>query len=111
MPRGGDFIQRHFVPGGTKIAACAWGIQRNKIYGDDVEVFRPERWLDAHAEKVQEMQKVLDLIFGYGRWGCLGKSIAYIELNKIFVEVKTDSTRCGCTEHVGLMRYVAPTTF
>ena len=27
------------------------------------------------------------LIFGYGRFGCLGKSVAFIELNKVFVEL------------------------
>jgi hypothetical protein len=33
------------------------------------------------------MEQCLDLIFGYGRWGCLGKNVAWIELNKVFVEV------------------------
>jgi hypothetical protein len=31
--------------------------------------------------------KVVDLIFGYGRWQCLGKSLAIMEMYKVFVEV------------------------
>ena len=29
----------------------------------------------------------MELIFGYGRFHCLGKNVAMIELNKFFVEV------------------------
>ncbi|KAF2007088.1 cytochrome P450 [Amniculicola lignicola CBS 123094] len=87
VPPGGDTINGQFVPGGTRIAHCTWGIQRNEIYGEDVEVFRPERWIEVDAERLLRMEQTLDLIFGHGRWGCLGKTVAYIELNKIFVEL------------------------
>ena len=88
VPKNGDVIEGRFVPGGTKIAVAGWAMQRAKnVYGQDADVFRPERWLEVDAEKVREMTKVLDLIFGYGRFGCLGRSIAFIELNKVFVEV------------------------
>ncbi|MCJ1362717.1 hypothetical protein MMC16_001823 [Acarospora aff. strigata] len=88
VPKNGDVIEGRFVPGGTKIAVAGWAMQRAKnVYGQDADVFRPERWLEVDAEKVREMTKVLDLIFGYGRFGCLGRSIAFIELNKVFVEL------------------------
>jgi hypothetical protein len=29
----------------------------------------------------------MKLIFGYGRLECLGKNVAFMELNKVFVEV------------------------
>jgi hypothetical protein len=90
VPRQGDVIEGRFVRGGTKIAVCGWYM--GKVYGDDAEMFRPERWLDADARQVREMQKVLDLIFGYGRFGCLGKPVAFIELNKVFVEVNPSLT-------------------
>lgn len=89
VPPGGDTLNGQYVPGGTEIATNAYYLQRNaKIYGEDVEVFRPERWLEADAAKRQEMERTVDLVFGYGRWGCLGKQVAFIELNKTFVEVR-----------------------
>jgi cytochrome P450 len=33
------------------------------------------------------MERNNELIFGYGRFQCLGKNVAFIELNKIFVEL------------------------
>ena len=33
------------------------------------------------------MERNNDLIFGHGKYSCLGKSVAVIELNKIFVEL------------------------
>lgn len=34
------------------------------------------------------MERVTELVFGYGRWGSAGKSVAFTELNKVFVEVR-----------------------
>ena len=33
------------------------------------------------------MERNNELIFGYGRFQCLGKNVAFIELDKIFVEL------------------------
>jgi len=90
VPPGGDTFNDIFLPEGTKIGYCAWGIFRNKeIFGEDVNVFRPERWLEDFnpVEKIRERELTLELIFGYGRWQCLGKNVAMIELNKVFVEL------------------------
>lgn len=88
VPPGGDTFNGLFIPEGTKIGYCAWGVFRNKdIWGEDSHVFRPERWLDSPADKLHEMEATLELIFGYGRWQCLGRNVALIELNKVFVEV------------------------
>ncbi|KAH7139474.1 cytochrome P450 [Dendryphion nanum] len=87
VPKGGDTIEGKFVPEGTRIGHSTWAVQRDPIYGEDGEVFRPERWTEASEERHLRMEQTLELIFGYGRWGCLGKSVAYIELNKIFVEL------------------------
>ncbi|ORY14838.1 cytochrome P450 [Clohesyomyces aquaticus] len=90
VPPGGDTIDGQYIPEGTRIGHNTWAVQRDPIYGEDVEVFRPERWIEANGEKVLRMEQNLDLVFGYGRWGCLGKTVAYIELNKIFVELLTN---------------------
>jgi cytochrome P450 len=33
------------------------------------------------------MEKTVKLVFGYGKYQCLGQNIAWIELNKIFFEL------------------------
>jgi cytochrome P450 len=88
VPPGGDIINNQFVPGGTKIGFGAYGIFRDKRrWGQDVDTFRPERWLEALPEELKEMEATLELVFGNGKYQCLGKNLAMMELNKIFVEV------------------------
>jgi cytochrome P450 len=96
VPKGGDTLNGIFVPGGTEIGYCAWGVQRNKeIFGRDAELFRPERWLEAGEENLRVMNATVELVFNYGKWQCPGKSVAVIELNKIFVEVCILELPCG----------------
>ena len=88
VPPEGDHWKGAFIPGGTRIGSCAWGIfRREDIWGDDSAEFRPERWLEREPEELKSMESALDLIFSYGRWQCLGRPVALIELNKIFVQV------------------------
>jgi cytochrome P450 len=88
-PREGDTLDDGtFIPGGTRIGISTWATHRNKAtFGEDAEVFRPERWLEATGDHLQRMERTLEVLFGSGRYGCLGKSVAFIELNKFFVEV------------------------
>ncbi|KIW94459.1 uncharacterized protein Z519_04435 [Cladophialophora bantiana CBS 173.52] len=71
-------------------------IHRNpKLFAPDPDSFRPERWIlaceshghESSAEKLKEMERNNDLVFGYGKYQCLGKPIAFMELNKVFVEL------------------------
>lgn len=97
VPAGGVDIDvdgvKKFAPGGTQIGWNSWGMMRDaKTFGPDVEVFRPERWLavdssQAEKDRVTKMTDVVGLAFGYGRFGCLGRGIATMELNKAIVEV------------------------
>ena len=88
VPPGGDTIDDKHVPAGTLVAPNFWATGRNKaVFGADADVFRPGRWLEAGGEERTEMRRVAELVFGYGRWGCAGKMIAFLELNKVFVEV------------------------
>ncbi|KAJ9142909.1 Benzoate 4-monooxygenase cytochrome P450 [Pleurostoma richardsiae] len=57
------------IPAGTNVAWSARAVMRNKdMFGADAEMFNPHRWLK-------------------GRWGCLGRPIAMLELNKMVVEL------------------------
>lgn len=89
VPPGGDVIRGIPVPEGTEIGWSAFGVQHNKgVYGLDAEAFRPERWLEVKDEQLlQDMTSTWELVFKYGKWQCLGRSVALLELNKIFVEV------------------------
>ncbi|WYZ46111.1 hypothetical protein EsH8_IX_000336 [Colletotrichum jinshuiense] len=88
VPKGGDTFKGIFLPEGTQIGYCAWGVfRRRDIWGPDSDLFRPERWLEADAENLRLMESTLELVFGYGRWQCLGRNVAMMELNKVFVEL------------------------
>lgn len=90
VPPEGDVVNGYFVPGGTQVGHNTFGVGRLKsFWGEDADVFRPERWLEAGfgTTRGKEMQAVLDLNFGWGKYQCLGKNVAMMELNKVFVEV------------------------
>jgi cytochrome P450 len=90
VPPGGDNILGYDLPEGVQVGHNIYGMLRHPgIWGDDNEVFRPERWLVAEEdpEKLKEMVGAVDLVFGYGKYQCLGRTIAVMELNKVFVEV------------------------
>lgn len=83
--------QKIFIPGDTSVGYCAWGIHRNKeIFGQDADIFRPERWLTEDSSKLAAMNRAAELIWGYGKYQCLGRPVALMELNKVFVEVCTE---------------------
>jgi len=93
VPREGAYIDGKFAPGGTWIAWNSWGMQRDQdIYGKDSEMFRPERWFprdssNSERARVDRMTETVGLVFGYGRFGCLGRGVATMELNKGIIEV------------------------
>lgn len=72
-----------------------------KIWGADVETFRPERFLEGTVEELKEREAVADTAFGYGRWRCLGRNIALMEMNKAVVEVSTFSGWRVCSPFAG----------
>ncbi|KAH7324934.1 cytochrome P450 [Stachybotrys elegans] len=90
VPPGGDNILGYEIPEGVQIGHNIAGLMRTQdIFGPDAEAFRPDRWLEAESEpeKLKEMLGAVDLVFGYGKYMCLGRTIAQMELNKVFVEL------------------------
>jgi cytochrome P450 len=87
-PPEGDTFNGYFIPGGTQIAWNILGILRDeKMFGEEVDAFRPERWLNKSEEEYAKMDETVMLVFGYGRFGCLGRPVAHIEMNKVIAEV------------------------
>ncbi|XMA15857.1 hypothetical protein WAI453_008648 [Rhynchosporium graminicola] len=92
VPASGADIAGHFVKGGTIVGVSAWVIHRNReIFGEDVDVFRPERWLvdesakggrESEEKRIKEMSGVM-LQFGMGARTCIGKNISLLEIYKV----------------------------
>ena len=89
VPEGGDYLpDGRFLPAGTLIGSNIWAVQRDRtIFGDDVETFRPERWLECEAEQRSSMERTAELCFSSGRYTCLGKEVAILEIYKAVAEV------------------------
>ena len=88
LPSGGETINGIKLPGGTGVG---WNMpammRRQDIFGQDAQIFRPERFVECDEAKRVEMIRTVEMVFGHGRWTCAGKKLAIIELNKIFFEV------------------------
>lgn len=92
-PPGGDTVKGIFVPGETEVGVCYSSMCRRKdIFGEDSHVYRPERWIEADHEQRQLYQKTVDSVFGTGRFQCLGKHIAIMELHRTLAEVSLQYT-------------------
>lgn len=83
VPPQGIEICGHKIPGGTIVGCNAWVLHRRpEIFGSDVDVFRPERWIEASPEQLKEMKATM-FTFGAGARTCLGKNVSLLELYKL----------------------------
>ncbi|RAL13169.1 cytochrome P450 [Aspergillus homomorphus CBS 101889] len=83
VPAEGATLEGHFLPGGTTVGVNAWVLHRNRqIFGQDTDIYRPERWLEASAERKTEMNRNL-FTFGAGPRTCIGQNIAMIQIYKV----------------------------
>jgi cytochrome P450 len=96
VPKGGDTVivevKSVLSPGGTDIIYCAWGVHHDKdIFGEDADHFRLERWITAEdgndEDRINAMGRTTELIFGYGKYQCLGLPVAWIEFSNVIFEV------------------------
>jgi cytochrome P450 len=75
---------------GTIVGMNEWVVHRNGvIYGANVDVFDPLRWLQHDSESVEEYKKRMtnmeraNLVFGHGSRTCIGKNISLLEVYKV----------------------------
>ncbi|KAI1184215.1 cytochrome P450 [Nemania serpens] len=94
VPEPGVEIAGHHVRGGTIVGCSAWLIHRRpEIFGDDVDAYRPERWLVddeslPEAEREERERRVREMNghmfqFGMGARTCIGKNISLLEMYKL----------------------------
>ncbi|KAK4447256.1 cytochrome p450 [Podospora aff. communis PSN243] len=91
----GDTICGVHLPAGTWLGCNMHSAMRRRdIWGEDGDLFRPERWIEAAeadegdgGERFRGMCGMVDLTFGSGRFQCLGKALGWMELNKVVVEM------------------------
>ncbi|KAM0344461.1 hypothetical protein ACHAPU_007433 [Fusarium lateritium] len=93
VPKEGlELPDGRFIPAGTNIGINPCVVTRDVgVFGQDVETFRPERWLrekdetgEVHANRVRRMRECTELMFGHGSRVCLGKHMAKMEMYKMF---------------------------
>lgn len=58
-PQGAEICGEH-ITGGTIVGCNAWVIhRRSEIFGQDVDVYQPERWIEARREQRQDMEATM----------------------------------------------------
>lgn len=89
-PPKGDTFNGVYIPPNTEVGISWYGLLRRKdLWGDDSDEFRPERFLGgASPDVLHEREAVVEMVFGHGRFKCLGRTIAFLEVPKVLVEVR-----------------------
>jgi benzoate 4-monooxygenase len=80
VPSGVWFEETHF-PMGTVLSVPSYTLHHNlSIWGEDVEVFNPDRFLPQH---LTQRQKMAFNPFSHGPRACVGQNVALMELSLI----------------------------
>ncbi|KAG5745567.1 hypothetical protein H9Q70_011725 [Fusarium xylarioides] len=83
IPEGGALIAGTMLLAGVEVGAQVGTVYRDyTVYGDDADIFRPERWTEASEAQRALMDRSF-LAFSTGKRVCLGLHIAYLELKKV----------------------------
>ncbi|KAG4439245.1 hypothetical protein IFR05_005283 [Cadophora sp. M221] len=81
-PQGVEFDDAHF-PQGTVLSVPSYTIHHMaEIWGEDVEEFKPDRWLNLTKRQKQAFNP-----FSYGPRACVGQNVAIMELQIIIATV------------------------
>ncbi|KAL8636801.1 MAG: hypothetical protein Q9228_005848 [Teloschistes exilis] len=81
-PQGADICGQR-IPGGAIVGCNAWVIHRRpEVFGEDVDAYRPERWLESSKDKRKSMESSL-FHFGMGTRTCIGKNVSLLEIYKL----------------------------
>lgn len=60
VPQGGAEIDGTKLPAGVAVSLNIWVLHRHKgIFGEDADLFRPERWLEGDENKIKMMDRCM----------------------------------------------------
>jgi len=83
VPAGGATIAGLYVPAGTIVAVNTAGLYSNtEIFGNDIDVYRPERWLEAKDEQRTKMNRA-NLLFSAVKRMCIGINVSWLKMRKV----------------------------
>ncbi|GAP90136.1 putative cytochrome p450 oxidoreductase protein [Rosellinia necatrix] len=83
VPAGGAVVSGMYFPEGTSVGCLPAAVHLNKkVFGEDADVFRPERWLIGDRERLR-MMEAAHMGFSRGRRNCLGQNIAVLSMKKV----------------------------
>jgi cytochrome P450 len=78
---GDDEVCGHKVPKGSFVIVSSWVLHRHKLWWQDPQEFRPERFLPENADKIDRFAYIP---FGTGPRVCLGKHLGLLEATMLF---------------------------
>lgn len=110
VPVNGAEIDGVRFPGGAIVAVNGWVLHRHKgIFGEDADVYRPERWIEGDKDKIKLMERCMFQVgldhsncqitmcchltdssfsqFGGGSHLCIGRHLALLEMNKVLPQL------------------------
>lgn len=88
-PQGGETFKGVYFPEGSEVCICDDALMRRpEVFGEDINLYRPERFLEGDDTLQMKRFRAVEVVFGSGRFLCLGRHIASMELNKAVFEVR-----------------------
>lgn len=89
-PEGGRKVCGRYFPEGTLVGISPWVVHQDKgVYGEDADVWRPERWIEADEEAMGAMQRTF-FVFGSGSRTCVGRNIGRLNTFKLVPQILRD---------------------
>ncbi|RSM14651.1 hypothetical protein CEP52_001323 [Fusarium oligoseptatum] len=93
VEKGGIVVDGKYIPEGIKVSTVSYCMHHNPEYFPEPFKFKPERWIvdeddttGASAESVALVQSAY-MPFSAGPRGCIGKNLAYLEMNLVLAKV------------------------
>ncbi|KAL5340520.1 cytochrome P450 [Aspergillus crustosus] len=91
-PEGGYTLpDGRYIPAGTKVGISPAVTNRDyAVFGEDADLFRPDRWLkrdgesdEGYQERHRRINDTCDFVFGGGGRICMGRYLAMLEIKKL----------------------------